>query len=102
MRQCSVSGIQAACCVINFVEALVFGLFVIVMLFDQFGAIFDCEKKTYYECLKGIFGEPLSYRWFLPLAMPQGVYVQFDEECKYVYGTNSDHYISTDNSCKTL
>lgn len=59
-------------------EAILFGLFTIIMLFDQFQAIFD--NTPYIDALKNIrgasrskmeslvqvFGEPFSFRWFLP------------------------------------
>jgi palmitoyltransferase len=91
LRQCTVSGVGAALAVINFVEALVFGLFVLIMLFDQFSAIFDSnaeegkpnkQKRTRYQCLKDVFGEGLSWRWLLPLAMTKKVFEDFEIECK--------------------
>lgn len=39
--QCRISGGGVALSVIVFVEAIVFGLFTIIMLFDQLSAIFD-------------------------------------------------------------
>jgi hypothetical protein len=93
LRQCTVGGVSAALCVINFVEAIVFGLFVIVMMFDQFGAIMDpmpahgpysgppAHVKGKYEAVCDVFGERLSVRWLLPLRMPQKVYDDFQKEC---------------------
>jgi ribosomal protein L40E len=65
--------------VLNFIEAIVFGLFTIIMLFDQINAI--SENTPYIDKLKGhvgvrqsiyasfrdVFGEELRYTWLLPL-----------------------------------
>lgn len=40
-RQCTVTGWATALGIVTFVEALIFGLFVIIMMFDQFTAIFE-------------------------------------------------------------
>jgi len=92
LRQCTVGGLGAALAVINFIEALVFGLFVLIMLFDQFSAIFDPnnedgkpvkqKQRSRYQCLKDVFGEGLSWRWLLPLSMSQKVFDDFEVECK--------------------
>lgn len=59
--------------------SLTFGLFVFVMLIDQYWAIktnttgvehFKREKgevRSFYETLLEVFGEPFSYRWLLPI-----------------------------------
>lgn len=128
-RQCTISGAGTALCILNFVEALVFGLFVIVMMFDQFSAIFDGTARNQdtkngtfsqlipspvvfflhsllrlshfpalspppphpprlgpvvpigkYEALCEVFGERLSFRWLLPLDMPDKVDADRDAE----------------------
>jgi len=38
-QQCTISGISTALCIATFIEALVFGLFVIIMMTDQFSAL---------------------------------------------------------------
>lgn len=81
--QCSISAGQSALCVVNFVESLVFGLFVIIMLFDQLTAIFEntpgidalqqkkgIKKGSKYQALKEVFGEAFNWKWFLPLNLP--------------------------------
>lgn len=90
VRLCTISGGQAVLCVLNFIEAIVFGLFVCIMLFDQLSAIFDeahnpgqkGEQRSKYQGLVDVFGEPFCYRWFLPLDMPQKVYQDFDNYCR--------------------
>jgi len=94
LRMCSVSGLEAALCIINFIEALVFGLFVIIMLCDQIAAIWDTNHGDYdgdddkprkriskYMALKHVFGEPFSWRWFVPMALPDAVLKEFAHEC---------------------
>lgn len=96
MRQCTVSGGYAALCIINFVEALVFGLFVIIMLFDQLSAIFDPtphhhgqgysttderSRKSKYELLCDVFGEKFSWRWFFPFEPTTQMRADFQREC---------------------
>lgn len=89
MRNCSLGGLNAALCVVNFVEALVFGLFTIIMLFDQFSAIFDDTNadlnpkgtpRTKYEALKDVFGGAFSWRWFIPMAPSAELLREFDSE----------------------
>ncbi len=95
-RQCTISGVGTALCIANFVEALVFGLFVIVMLFDQFSAIFDGTAlvqdhrptapappvKPKYEALRGVFGEPFGLTWFLPIDMPKKMKEDFHTDIR--------------------
>ena len=83
LKQCSISTFQAVLCVLHFVEALVFGLFVSIMMFDQLTAIFENTpgidalqkkqgiKRGKYESLKDVFAEPFNWQWFVPLNMPQ-------------------------------
>lgn len=89
VRLCTVSGGQAVLCVLTFIEAIIFGLFVCIMLFDQLSAIFEPETskkgeepRSNYEGLCEVFGESFSWRWFLPLAMPARVYQDFEKECR--------------------
>jgi palmitoyltransferase len=85
---CNVGDIGTFCCIYNFIVALVFGLFVLIMFFDQLSAIFENTpgidalqqrfgvKKGRYEALCDVFGEKLSWRWFLPFDLPpQGKYL---------------------------
>lgn len=92
LKQCSISTFQAVLCVLHFVEALVFGLFVSIMMFDQLTAIFENTpgidalqkkqgvKRGKYESLKDVFAEPFHWKWFLPLNMPQKIYEDFAAE----------------------
>ncbi len=92
LRTCTITGFQAVLCVLNFVEALIFGLFVSVMMWDQMGAIFDNTpyidslkkkhgaKRGRYQSLKEVFGEPFGWRWFVPTAIAQPMRVAFDWE----------------------
>jgi len=92
LRQCTVSGVHAALAIICFVEALVFGLFVIIMMFDQFSAIFDNtpgidqlqhrkgEKRGRYEGLVDVFGEPFSWRWLMPMDLHPKMMLDFERE----------------------
>eukprot|EP01006_Ploeotia_vitrea_P024107 TRINITY_DN56837_c0_g1_i2.p2 TRINITY_DN56837_c0_g1~~TRINITY_DN56837_c0_g1_i2.p2 ORF type:complete len:385 (-),score=161.00 TRINITY_DN56837_c0_g1_i2:39-1193(-) len=92
LRQCTVRGGHVALCVINFVEALVFGLFVAVMLFDQLQAIFENTpgidalqnrrgvQRSKMENLTAVFGEKLSWTWLMPFNMPQSLSKELDRE----------------------
>jgi len=92
LRQCSISGLETALCVVNFVEALIFGLFVGIMMFDQISAIFDNtpgidalqnkhgQKRSKYSSLKDVFGEPFSWRWFIPFNLPPKIREDFGYE----------------------
>jgi len=92
LRQCTVGGVHAALAIICFVEALVFGLFVIIMMFDQFSAIFDNTpaidamqnrhgvRRGKYESLRDVFGEAFSWKWFFPLQMSPKIRLDFDAE----------------------
>ncbi len=50
-RSCQLSSLDSALCIIAFVEALVFGLFVIIMMFDQLSAVLgeDEDAQAHYE-----------------------------------------------------
>jgi len=95
VRMCTVSGISAVFCIINFIEALIFGLFVIIMFVDQISAIWDSHYHSdYFEgdetrprkvigkyaSLKQVFGEAFSWRWFLPLKQTDQVLKEFAQE----------------------
>jgi len=98
LRGCTVGGWQAALAIICFVEALIFGLFVIIMMFDQFSAIFDNTPgidamqhrrgvaRGKYESLRDVFGEAFSWRWFFPLALTPKMRIDFDAECNRMRG----------------
>jgi len=65
--------------ILNFVESIVFGLFTIVMLFDQISAISENTpyidklkghlgtRQTIYASFRDVFGEELRYTWLIPL-----------------------------------
>jgi len=75
---CLPTPVDTICCVLNFVEGIMFGLFVTIMLFDQLSVIFDnttlIDKKkgnvrkarTVMDSLASVFGESLSPGWFFP------------------------------------
>jgi len=87
-----VGGVHAALAIICFIEAIIFGLFVIIMMFDQFSAIFDNTpgidalqnrqgiKRGKYESLRDVFGEPFSWRWFFPLDLSPKMRLDFEAE----------------------
>jgi len=91
-RMCTISSVQTILCLINFIEALIFGLFVTIMLCDQLSAIWDTNHSDHvsnetrrpvskYTALKHVFGEPFSWRWFFPVALADGVLKEFAQEC---------------------
>jgi len=93
LRQCTLGGLEAGLCILTFIEALVFGLFVIIMLWDQFSALFEDlddpqmstegrGSQTKYGALCDVFGEGLSYRWFLPLNPTKQTLALFHKETK--------------------
>lgn len=85
LKQCNIAGMHAVLCILNFIEAIIFGLFCTIMMWDQLSAIFDNtpgidalqnkqgKARGKYESLKEVFGEPLSWRWWLPLRVPTEV-----------------------------
>lgn len=89
LRKCSLSTVQTALCIINFIEAVIFGLFVLIMTFDQLTAIFDNTpgidalqhkpgvKKGRYQSLVDVFGERISWRWLLPLGLTPTILAEF-------------------------
>jgi len=94
MRKCDVSGAGLAFSILTFIEALIFGLFTIIMMFDQLSAIFDNTpgidaiqqrrgvRKPRYQSLIDVFGERFSWRWFLPLNLPAKMRQDFEMELK--------------------
>jgi hypothetical protein len=103
LKGCSVSGLQAVLCILNFIEAIIFGLFCAIMLFDQLSAIFENtpgidalqNKKGVargkYESLKEVFGEPFNYKWWLPLNLPSRMYQDFEHELTLEYDDELQH-----------
>lgn len=86
-----------------------FGIFTIIMLFDQLSAIFDNTpyidaiqnrrgiRKPKMECLEQVFGEPFSWRWFLPFRLPEKVFKEFKrirEDYLEMELSNNDSYLS--------
>ena len=81
--ECRMSALGVTLCVITFVEALIFGLFVTIMMCDQLGAIFDNtpgidalqdkkgKKIGRYTSLCNVFGEGFTWSWFFPLQLPK-------------------------------
>ena len=94
MRLCPVTPLQTALCIINFVEALVFGLFCAIMMADQLNAIFDNtpgidalqgkkgERRGRYSSLCTVMGERIGWRWLLPVACPEQLRREFEEELR--------------------
>ena len=92
MRQCPITPLQTALCIINFVEALVFGLFCAIMMADQLNAIFDNtpgidalqgkkgERRGRYNSLCTVMGERIGWRWFVPVACHEQLRREFEEE----------------------
>lgn len=92
LKTCSMSGGQTVLCVLVFIEAVIFGLFTIIMLYDQLSAIFENTpgidqlqnrvgvKRGKYESLLDVFGEPFSWRWWLPLDLPRKIRDDFARE----------------------
>jgi len=92
------STLTIALLVIDFIEALVFGLFVIIMFVDQVSAIISNTpyidqlqnkmsktKHSKYRLLRQVFGEPLSIRWLLPLAQTEELHQQFQQELTVIW-----------------
>jgi hypothetical protein len=77
-QDCQMNEYSLIIAICNAMESFLFGMFTIIMLVEQIQAIF--ENTGYIDSLKNIkgvarskiegleqvFGEPLSYRWFLP------------------------------------
>ncbi|PFH33416.1 DHHC zinc finger domain-containing protein [Besnoitia besnoiti] len=76
---CDLEPLEAVACVFVFMFSFVFGLFTLVMFFDQLSAIRSnttgiealknetYEKKSLYFSLAEVCGAPLSWRWLLPV-----------------------------------
>ena len=92
LRLCTITPLQTGLCIVNFIEAVVFGLFCLIMMFDQLTAILDNTpgidalqnrqgvKRGRYDSLKAVFGEGVSIRWLLPLRLPKRVEQEFEWE----------------------
>lgn len=75
---CQPTPADTICCVFNFVEGIMFGLFVTIMLYDQLQVIFDnttlihkkkrtvTERKSKYDCISSVFGEDWGVGWLIP------------------------------------
>lgn len=81
----------------NFVEAIVFGLFTIIMLFDQLSAIFEnlpgidalqnkvvSNRKSKYQSLIDVFGSKFNYYWFIPGKPTQQLINMFNQDINEV------------------
>jgi len=94
LSSCSLGGWGAVLCVAVFIEAIIFGLFCCIMLWDQLSAIFENTpgidamqnrrgiQRGKYESLQEVFGEPMCWRWWLPLNLPQRIMEDFQQELK--------------------
>ena len=94
MRLCPVTPVQTALCIVNFVEALVFGLFCAIMMADQLAAILDNtpgidalqgkkgERRGRYQSLCTVMGERIGWRWLLPVACNERLRAEFEEELR--------------------
>jgi len=90
---CLPTPVDTICCVLNFVEGIMFGLFVTIMLFDQLSVIFDNTtlidkkkgnvkaKRSTYESMVAVFGEAFSPGWFFPKETTQKLKDDFLEAC---------------------
>jgi len=103
---CKPAPVDTICCVLNFVEAIMFGLFVTIMLFDQLSVVFDNttyidklkgnsknkERKTKYESLISLFGESLTFGWLLPKSSTRRMMKEFMALCtSFHYRKKSRH-----------
>jgi len=89
---CTVGGAEIVFGILNFVEAMLFGIFTLIMFVDQLMGILENtpaidrmqhrrnEKKPKYECLKMVMGEGFSWRWFLPLGRTPKLIADFQLE----------------------
>jgi len=92
LRMCSIYGWQIGLAAVTAAMALVFGLFVSIMIWDQLCAIFENTpgidalkqikgvQKGKYESLCSVFGTPFSWRWFFPLEPELQVIRDLEEE----------------------
>jgi len=92
---CLPSPADTICCVLNFVEAIMFGLFVTIMMFDQLTVVYD--NTTYIDKLQGrkrvrrskmdslreLFGElSPSITWLLPTFSTPKICKDFEKKCE--------------------
>ncbi|ETO34375.1 DHHC family palmitoyl transferase fused to a KOW domain, signal peptide [Reticulomyxa filosa] len=93
---CNGSPGDIVCCMLNLFEAILFGLFTCIMGCDQFSSIWNNttyidiiqnrsktgkEKKSGYELLQAVFGEPFRVTWFLPTPVTSKVIKDFKSLC---------------------
>lgn len=90
---CNPTSADLICSILLMVEAVLFGSFTTVMMFDQLSCIF--ESNTYIDRLKGkkrgnkgmkdslefVFGEPLGAGWFFPKSLPEALITNFATMC---------------------
>jgi len=93
LRMCPFDTVSSVLAIICFIEALVFGLFVVIMMFDQFSAIFEgvtaidqlqnrqsTKVLSKYDSLVEVFGEKFSWRWFMPFDLTPQIHQGFQAE----------------------
>jgi len=92
LRGCDIGGAGVALSVLVFVEALVFGLFTIIMVCDQFSAVLDNtpaidalqnkkgEPKPRMQAIIDVFGERFGWRWFCPFRVSKKLQQDFERE----------------------
>jgi len=90
---CDPDNADLICSILLMIEAVLFGSFTTVMMFDQLSCIF--ESVTYIDRLKGkkrgnkgilesltfVFGETPGFGWILPKSLPPGLLVDFAKMC---------------------
>lgn len=102
LKSCSIGGLHAVLCVLNFIEAVIFGLFCLIMLWDQLTAIFENTpgidalqnrhgvRRGWYASLVEVFGERVCWRWWLPLDMPPQIAADFEAEMAQMDDPDAD------------
>jgi palmitoyltransferase ZDHHC3/7/25 len=100
-NRCRLGGAAVVCSIITFIIALLFGLFVSIMLFDQLSAIYENtpgidmmqnrkgKKQSFMVSLRNVFGESLSWRWFFPLDMPARTFEMLKDEIEEAHMTRN-------------
>jgi hypothetical protein len=75
------------------VQAVLFGSFTAVMMFDQLSCIFESNtyidrlkkkkrgKKSMKDSLEFVFGEPISVGWLFPKSLPTTLIKNFAQMC---------------------
>lgn len=105
IRICHVTGLDVGLMIGNFLESIIFGIFVLIMLFDQLSAIFDnlpgidslqnkivINKKSKYHSLCDVFGESINYRWFLPVSPTTQLIQLFEHDCNEIEYIPVNHH----------